>query len=110
MTDHRVRLIFRTDFRERLKTLDLSVPTWIVGSADNDPAISNLWASNAGNITKFDAQDFNSLLGTVDEHHPKWRVLEVHGLASEHAQPALGPYNGCYSSEDADVFVFTRGD
>lgn len=110
MTDRRVRLIFRTNFGERLKSLDLPAPTWIVGSVDNDPAISNLWASNAGDITRFDPQDFDSLLGTVDEHHPEWRELEVHGLAREHAQRALGPYDGSYSSEDAEVFVFMRSD
>jgi hypothetical protein len=110
MTDHRVRLIFSTDFGERLKTLDLAAPTWIVGSPFNNPAIEELWRSEAGNITKFGAQDFDSLIGTIDEHHPSWRELEVHGLACEHAQSALGSYNGSYSSEDADVFVFIRGD
>jgi hypothetical protein len=110
MSDHRVRLIFRTDFGERLKALDLAAPTWIVGSPLNNPAIEQFWLSKTGNITKFDAQDFDSLIGTIDEHHPSWRELEVHGLAREDAQSTLGSFNGSYSSEDADVFVFMRGD
>jgi hypothetical protein len=110
MTVHCVRLIFNTDLGERLKAFDLTVPTWIVGSPYNNPAIEDLWLSKTGNITRFDAQEFDSLIGTIDEHHPGWRELEVHGSAREQAQPALAPYNGSYSGEDNDVFVFTRGD
>ena len=88
MTDYRVCIIFRTDFGERLRTLDLSTPIWIVQSADNDPVISDVWRAKAGNITKFDAQDLLSLLGTIDEHHAHWRELEVHGLAREDVQLA----------------------
>jgi hypothetical protein len=110
MTGPRIRIIFRTDYGERLTTLDFAAPTWIVGSADNDPAISSLWASNAGDITRFAAQDFDTLLATVDEHHPQWRELEVHGLTREHAQSALRSYEGSYSSEDGDVFAFMKAD
>ncbi|MFH1342178.1 MAG: hypothetical protein ABIL01_13415 [Pseudomonadota bacterium] len=109
MPDHRVRVIFRTDFGERLSTLNLAVPTWIVGSSDNDPTISSLWQAEAGSITKFVAQDFDSLLGTIDEHHPGWKELEVHGLNREHAQHTLH-HRGIYSSEGADTFVFEKAE
>ena len=110
MAGPRVRIIFRIDYGERLKTLDHTTPTWIVGSVDNDPTISGLWASNAGDITRFAAQDFDTLLATVDKHHPQWQELEVHGLTSEHAQFALRSYEGRYSSEDADAFIFMKAD
>ena len=108
MTDKPVQIIFRTDFGERLRDLDLSAPIWVIQSSDNDPVVYELWRAKAGNITKFKSQDFDNLLPTIDEHHPGWRELQVYGVVQEVAQRALTTQRGEFSSKAADVFLFRK--
>jgi hypothetical protein len=108
MSDERVCIIFDTDFGERLQTLDFRHPIWVVGSIKNDPAIRRLWLAKVGNITRFDAQDFDSLLPTIDEHHPRWRELEVQGLTREQVHATLAPFRGSYFTEGPNVFAFKK--
>src|SRR5690349_19889338 len=108
MSSERVRIIFDPEFGERLPTLDLRHPVWIVGSVRNDPAVRELWQAKAGDITRFDTQDFDWLLPTIDEHHPDWRELEVHGLPREQVHAALEGLEGSYLVEGPNVFVFAK--
>jgi hypothetical protein len=107
MTDNRVRIVFTADFGDALRQLDLSVQIWIVRSAQNDPVIADLWKAKMGNITSFQAQEFGQLADTINEHHPGWSELDVHGLRAEEAEMALAVYGGQFISAP-DGFVFRR--
>lgn len=104
----RVCIVVEPKFGEQLRGLDYSVPIWIVQSPDNDPFVSELWDAKTGDITRFKPQPFAQLIDTVDEHHPKWSELEMHGLGAESAKLTLAGYgNGDYA-ETTDGFVFRR--
>jgi hypothetical protein len=106
--DKRVCLVFIPDFGERLRRLDFTTPIWVVQSKDNEPVVTELWKSKTGNITSFQLQAFDQLLDTVDQHHPGWRELEVHGIALEEAERPLADYGGGQFTRTADGFLFQR--
>ena len=106
MTDKPVQIIFRTDFRERLRDLDLSAPIWVIQSSDNDPVVYELWRAKAGNVTKFKSQDFDNLLPTIDEHHPGWRELQVYGVVQEVAQLSSFTERGASFPRKPQTFSF----
>ena len=108
MADRKVCIIFNTDFGESLRQLDLSAPVWIVQSEQNNPTIANLWKTKVGNVTSFRPQEFEELIDTVDQHHPGWVELEVHGLRSDEAEIVLVDYGGGHFTTTPDGFVFRR--
>ncbi|WP_316231923.1 hypothetical protein [Bradyrhizobium sp. SZCCHNR1051] len=108
MTDKCLCLVFDTQFGERLRDIDSSSPIWIVQSKDNGPIVSDLWQANVGNITSFKPQNFDLLLGTVDEHHPGWSELEVIGIKADAAKGTLEQYGNGEVRETTTGFHFTR--
>lgn len=108
MADSKVCIVFTADFGNHLRRFALGIPIWIVQSEQNDSVIADLWQSKAGNITSFQPQEFGELVGTVDQHHPGWRELEVHGLSDAEARGALAEYGGGHFTHLPDGFVFRR--
>lgn len=108
MSDERVCIIFDTDFGEQLQTLDLRHPIWIIGSIKNDPCIRRLWLAAVGNITKFDAQDLDCLLPTIDEHCPLGESLRCKGWLASKSAPHLGPLEAAFLPKDQMRSYFGR--
>jgi hypothetical protein len=88
----KVYIILEPNFGANLTQLDLAAPIWIVQSTGNNPTVDRLWRAKAGDVTSFRPQGFAELIGTVDEHHPGWTELEVHGLCAADAEEALAEY------------------
>ena len=101
-------LEFSASLFHSLYCINYSFPIWIVQSPDNDPPVSELWSAKIGNVTRFQPQSFAQLIDTVDQHHPTWSELEVHGLRAESAKLALVDYGGGDYTETNDGFVFRR--
>ncbi|MEP6831311.1 MAG: hypothetical protein ABI963_13295 [Rhizomicrobium sp.] len=108
MTDRRVCIVLNREFGTNLRNLEKSVPIWIVQSATNDPVIAEFWKTKTGNITSFLPQEFKQLVDTVDQHHPGWCELEVHGLSATSALAVLGEIDGGAFNSTIDGFVFEK--
>jgi hypothetical protein len=104
---NRICIILDSEFGSRLRGVDKSGPIWIVQSLANDPVIADLWKSKTGNVTSFRAQEFGTLIETVDQHHPDWRELEVHGFDPENAAVVLVEFGGVFAST-VGGFLFER--
>jgi hypothetical protein len=108
MADSKVCIVFAADFGDALRQLDLSIPIWIVRSPQNDPVIAELWNAKVGSVTSFRPEDFDQLVDTVDQHHPGWNVLDVHGLRHDKAEETLAEYGGGQFEPTSDGFTFRR--
>jgi len=109
MTNNRVVLILDPNFGERLRSLDLSIPVWVVGSDKNTPISAELWAEKkAADLTTFDPQPLERLADTVDQHHPAWTEFEIYGVSSGEAKGALSEYMPGEFAVTKDSLVFHR--
>jgi hypothetical protein len=104
----RVCIVVEPNFGARLSDLDYSLPIWVVQSRGNDSFVSELWSAKIGNVTRFQPQPFAQLLDTVDQHHPGWSELEVHGSDAESVKFTLADYGSGDYTETIDGFVFRR--
>jgi hypothetical protein len=109
VTNNRVVLVLDSDFGERLRVLDLSVPVWIVGSDKNTPVVGALRAEKkAADITTFVAQPLEQLADTVDQHHPAWTEFEIYGVPADDAEEALADYMPGQFTAAKDGLIFCR--
>src|SRR5882762_3517508 len=112
-----VVLVVDRNFGSKLVELANKVHTWIVDTPVNLPAVQEMRAKGKPfslqyGVTVFDdvalAPDelAESMLGSIDEHHPDWNRLEVWGCRCTPLLQMALTEMGCTSIQDvADGFI-----
>ena len=100
--------VFDPNYGTRLRALSVRAPIWIVQSAENNPVVEQL-RSAGQDITTFLPGTLLDWMSTIDEHHPGWRTLEVHGheLSPEVIEMLRDYGDGKYDTA-LDHFRFSR--
>jgi hypothetical protein len=106
--EDKVVVIFDPGFGEKLLSV-IGPPIWIIDSADNDLTARELWNRKVPGITTFRPQRFVDLLDTIDQHHPRWRTLEIIGESlTDEARDEARNYSASAIAPTAVGFVVKR--
>jgi hypothetical protein len=109
MPGERICIVLNPAFGAHLENFEKQMPVWVVQSVENDKAVADLRRSGRSNLTSFVQEDFSDLLASIDEHHPGWRELEIHGTGiDESAKPLMERFGGGMFTPFGAGFVFSR--
>ena len=91
---NRVSVVCCAAFGERLRSLDLSDPVWIIRPERNNPIIADL------HRTASSSEPFADLMETIDEHHWGWVELRVYWSDSRRDRVRLDEIRKLHTHKD----------